>query len=118
MKRILAASLIASLATPALAEWNRIDSKDEFQQLVMGKSFVHPETKAWFQFVPNGQLAGGARGEKLTGKWRWTGSQACYSRKLGTESFPNDCVALWVDGNKLTTKRKSDGRQIQYVVGK
>ncbi|MEM6386523.1 MAG: hypothetical protein AAF718_09840 [Pseudomonadota bacterium] len=110
---ILTATL---LATPAIAEWNQIDSKAEFQELVINKNFVHQETKAWFRFNSNGQLTGGARGEKLTGKWRWSGGQACYTRKLGKQSFPRDCVTLWVDGKKGVTKRKSDGRQVAYVI--
>lgn len=118
MKRILTAMIFVALATPAAAGWNLIDSTKKFNELVRGKSFIHAETKAWFQFAPNGKLAGAARGEKLTGKWRFNGQQACYSRKLGSEKLPGDCVTIWVDGNKLVTKRKSDGRRVEYVVAK
>lgn len=116
MNRFFTFLAAVTLATPALADWNLIDSKAEFKQLVVGNNFVHQKSKAWFQFTSDGKLTGAAAGGALTGKWRWTGGRACYSRKLGGKSYPRDCVTIWVDGNKAVTKRKSDGREVPYLI--
>ncbi len=111
---ILAATL---LATPAFAGWNKVDSKQELSQHVVGKNFIEPESKGWFSLRSNGSLAGGYQGKKLTGKWKWTKGRVCYSRKLGGKALPDNCIVIHVDGNKLTTTRQN-GTTVNYVRAK
>lgn len=117
--RLIPIMFLASLAaSPAIAAWEHVDTKKEFKELVVDKKFVAPN-KAWFSFLSNGKITGGANGKELTGKWRWRGKFACYDRKLGGEKFPSTCVLIQVDGKKLsTTTEKGKGRTAVYTLSK
>ena len=53
----------------------------------------------------------------LTGTWKWRSKRVCYTRFLGGEQLPDNCIAIHVDGNNLTTTRQSNGSTVQYVRG-
>lgn len=114
--QIVAILLVLGVAFPAQAGWTKVKSQDVLSAQVIGKDWVEPKSGGWFRLRKNGKLTGGFQGKKISGKWVWKKNVVCYSRKLGTEKLPPDCIAIRVDGDKLTTTRKSGkGRTINYV---
>ena len=118
MTRLFAILLACVIAAPAAAGWERVSSKSDLAAQVVGNKYIEPKTKAWFQLKQDGTLAGGFEGKALTGKWKWRGKRVCYSRELGGEKLPNDCIAIHVDGKNLNVTRKSNGSSVQYVQGR
>lgn len=114
-KPTLLAITLALTAAPAYAGWERVKSKDVLFANVVGNDYVNPDNGAWFRFGQGGVLSGGFDGQDITGKWRWSGRMVCFSRKLGGNPLPKDCVTVHLDGKKLATiKNKGKGRQTVY----
>ena len=115
MRFFLLLLAITLTTTPALAGWKTIKSEAELQEKVVGRSFIDPESKAWFRLRKNGKLVGAARKQKLTGAWQWKSGFVCFNRKLGGEKLPSDCVVMQFDRNNIATIRKSGkGRKTAY----
>lgn len=116
MTRIVAFLLALAVAFPAHAAWTWVKSQDVLAAQVVNKEWVEPKSSDWFSLRKNGRLTGGFQGKKISGKWKWSKNVVCYSRKLGTEKLPPDCISIRVDGDKLTTTRNSGkGRTINNV---
>lgn len=102
-------------ATAAQAEWNQIADADAFSANVVDNSYID-EAGSWFRFNADGSLAGGAQGRELTGMWNFERGMACYSRALGGEALPSDCIVVLVDGDQLVTVRQQGtGKQTVYT---
>lgn len=115
MRLALTAAALLLTALPAHADWTQIKSQKELRAQVIDNRYVDPKSKAWFSLKRDGSLAGGARGEDLTGTWRWKRGVVCYDRKLGGEDLPSNCIVIMVNGNELATIRDSGkGRQLLY----
>ncbi len=115
MRIALATAALMLAALPAQADWTQIKSQNDLRAQVLENRYVEPETKAWFTLKRDGSLTGSARGQELTGTWRWKRGVVCYDRRLGGEDLPSNCIAIMVNGNELVTIRDSGkGRQIRY----
>jgi hypothetical protein len=109
-------ALCLLIAAPAHAGWQTIKSEADLSKLIVGKSWVNPKHEGWFRLRQNGKLTGGFDGKKLSGAWKWDGKHVCYTRKLGREKLPNDCIVVQVDGKNIATIRdKGRGRKTAYV---
>ena len=114
MKRLLIAAF-ALCATTAQAEWSQIKDANSFGAAVVGNAYADGNGN-WFRFNANGTLDGGANGQALTGNWRYRNGMACFSRALGGNALPSDCIVVMVDGNRLVTVRdQGRGRQTLYT---
>lgn len=106
---------LSFLAFPALADFERVKTKAAMTELVVGNKYVNPKDGAWFSFRADGSLDGGYKKDPLTGTWRWKSKMACFSRSLGDTQLPDDCIAIYFEGNQLITIRdKGKGRQTLY----
>ncbi len=115
MRLTLATTALLLTTLPAQADWAQIKSQKDLRAQVLDNRYVEPQTKAWFSLKSDGTLTGAARGEELTGTWRWKRGVVCYDRKLGGEALPSNCIAIMVNGDELVTIRDSGkGRQIRY----
>lgn len=107
---------LSFLAFPALADFERIKTKATMTELVVGNKYVNPKDGAWFSFRADGTLSGGYKKDPLTGNWRWKSRMACFSRSLGDQKLPDDCIVIHIDGNQLVTIRDNGkGRQTLYT---
>jgi len=118
MRPFLMILVVSVFATPAFAEWNKIDSKQELTKLVVGKNYAATKSKAWFQLRSNGKLVGKAAGKDVAGRWKWSKGRVCYARTLGGEKLPDECVIIHVDGDKMITTRQSNGSKALYLRAK
>lgn len=118
MNRLIAIAGALLIAGPAAAEWERIESKAALARQVVGTQFIEPKSKAWFRLNADGSLSGAYQGKDLTGTWKWRSKRVCYTRKLGGERLPDNCITIHIDGNNLATTRQKGGTQVFYVRGK
>lgn len=118
MSRLFAILAVALFAGPAAAEWDRIESKAELAQHVLGTPYIEPVSKAWFRLNADATLSGAYQGKALTGTWKWRKKRVCYTRKLGGERLLDNCIAIHVDGNNLATMRQQGRTMVRYVHGK
>lgn len=115
MRIAVSAAALMLFALPAQADWTQIKSQKDLRAQVLDNRYVEPQTKAWFALNSDGSLSGGARGQDLTGSWRWKRGAVCYDRKLGGETLPSNCIVIMVNGAELVTIREGGkGRQIRY----
>jgi hypothetical protein len=106
------AALLA-LSAPALAEFQKIDSKAEFVSAVSGKTLTRPLVK--LQVLPNGRISGkGARWD-VTGQWEWKGGYLCRSLNWGGDDLGYNCQEIKVNGSKMRiTSDRGEGRSADF----
>ena len=82
----------------------RITTEQEYRDEIVGKRAV---TKHGY-VVPHedGTMSGKIRGKKLTGKWWWKGEYFCRTFKVGSKSYGQDCQTQFLEGDRLTGRRK------------
>ncbi|APE44809.1 dihydrodipicolinate reductase [Sulfitobacter alexandrii] len=108
----LAAALTAS-ALPALADFQKVTTRDDFMALVGGKTLTRPLVK--IQVLPDGQIAGTGAAWEVTGQWEWQGEYLCRSLEWGGDDLGYNCQEVKVDGNNMRiTSDKGTGRSADF----
>lgn len=88
--RLFSLALLATLASPAMAEdYVRVSDRGAFVSLVSGKSL----TSLGVSLVvsPSGSISGRAFGRAVTGAWSWTNGYFCRTLKAGDKVFARNC---------------------------
>lgn len=109
MKRILAVSIagMIGLSTPAWAEFQKVESRSEFVQLISGKTLTRPLVR--LRVAPNGTISGKGATWDVSGQWQWKGGYLCRSLEWGGDDLGYNCQEVKVSGStvRITSDRGS-----------
>ena len=116
MKRLVASAIVAlSFATPALADFETVGSRDAFVGLVAGKSLTRPLVK--LEVTSNGKISGMGAVWAVTGEWTWEEGYLCRSLYWGGDDLGYDCQLVEVDGSALRiTSQRGAGRSARFTL--
>lgn len=115
MKRILTATAVLSLlsAAPALAELSKIQSKDEFNRIIDGKTLTRPLVR--LQVSPAGVITGKGAAWDVSGQWTWKGGYFCRSLKWGGDDLGYNCQQVEAsDGRIRFTSDQGAGDSAEF----
>ncbi len=107
MTRLIAAAVTATfgLSAPAFADFQKVQSRSEFVQLVSGKTLTRPLVK--LQVGSNGTISGRGAAWDVSGQWQWKGGYLCRSLEWGGDDLGYNCQEVKVDGStvRITSDR-------------
>jgi hypothetical protein len=89
----------ALLAAPASAEYAKISGKDEFMQIVQGKTLTRPLVK--LQVSPQGQISGTGVRWEVTGNWSWQDGYFCRDLFWGGSELGYNCQEVGVSEGRI-----------------
>lgn len=105
-KMIMATTVLAMMAAPALADFKRITSEEQLRAELVGKK-MYDDNGNWFRWNANGSMSGKLKdGQKFSGAWNWQKGFACRVAKVGNRDLGQDCQVIERDGNKVRFTRK------------
>jgi hypothetical protein len=93
------AALAAAIATPAAAEFTKVNSAAEFNNLVTGKTLRRPLVR--IQVRPNGSISGRGVTWDLSGTWTWKDGYFCRSLEWGGDDLGYNCQEVKAFGSKI-----------------
>jgi hypothetical protein len=97
---ICAAALTVGTSGPLRADdFDRVESRDEFVQLVSGRALTR--FGITLNVSPEGAIEGRAFGRTVTGAWRWDSGYFCRDLAFGTESLGPNCQVVEKRGEVL-----------------
>lgn len=115
MKRMIITAVAATLglATPALAEFEKITSRSEFLSAVGGKTLTRPLVK--INVKSNGSITGKGASWPVTGSWSWKGGYLCRSLNWGGDDLGYNCQEIKVNGSTMRiTSDKGTGQSADF----
>ena len=108
-----ACAAMIGLATPAFAEFQKINSRSDFMSTVGGKTLTRPLVK--IQVNPNGSISGKGASWPVTGKWSWQGGYLCRSLNWGGDDLGYNCQEVKVNGSTVRiTSDKGSGQSADF----
>ena len=109
----IAAAAIALLAGPALAEFEKVNTRAEFLQLVSGKSLTRPLVR--ISVLPDGRISGTGASWDVTGQWKWQGGYLCRTLQWGGDDLGYNCQEVKAKGNRVRiTSDKGKGQSALF----
>lgn len=108
--RLLALTLALAIgAAPAWAELRRVDSQQDFVQLVQGKTLSRPLIK--LTVSPDGRIAGRGASWDVEGTWSWQNGYFCRDLTWGGDELGFNCqrVRATDDGRIEFTSDRGSG---------
>ena len=114
MVRLFAALLALSVATPALADFARVDDRDHFMSLVQGREL----TRLGITLNVGAQeISGRAFGSPVSGAWTWRDGYFCRSLYWGGDNLGDNCQAVDVNGNRIRfTSDRGTGQSAELTL--
>ena len=94
---VLALSLM--LAAPALADSERIESRDTFVSLVKDRSLTR--LGITLNVSPDGRITGRAFGKPVKGDWSWKQGLFCRTLYFGEQNLGENCQVVEKRGQSL-----------------
>jgi hypothetical protein len=88
-----------AVATPALAELSKVNSAEEFKNIVTGKSLTRPLVK--LEVGPNGSISGRGAAWAVSGNWTWEDGYFCRSLEWGGDDMGYNCQEVKASANKI-----------------
>lgn len=101
MRTILfaASAAVACLATTAVAEFAKVDSQEQFVNLVSGKELRRPFVK--LEVSPQGQISGIGAAWAVSGNWTWREGYFCRDLVWGGDSLGYNCQEVQASTNRI-----------------
>ena len=93
------AAFAFAVATPAVAEFTKVSSAEEFKNIVSGKTLTRSLVKV--KVSPNGSISGRGATWDLSGKWRWKNGYFCRSLEWGGDDLSYNCQEVKASGQKI-----------------
>lgn len=105
----LAAAACCVLGTVGLAEAKDIKKENQFLEAVAGKTLAG--NGATLVISADGKLSGKLNdGRKVAGAWVWNKRFWCRNLVVGSDTLPQDCQKVTIEGNQITfTRNKGKG---------
>ena len=108
--RLVTVTVLATLAAgPALAEFKRVNDRDNFVSLVKDRNLTRLGIR--LNVKDDGKISGRAFGRKVSGDWSWSSGYFCRDLYLNGNILDGDnCQTVEVNGNTLRfTSDKGSG---------
>lgn len=101
------------MATPAFAEYTKVQNAAEFKSLVSGKTLTRPLVK--LNVSPNGAISGKGAAWPVSGKWTWKGGYFCRSLVWGGDDLGYNCQEVKVKAGKIRfTSDQGNGDSAEF----
>ena len=100
--RVLSLALLAAIvgfSTPALAEFQKVESRVAFLAHVSGKTLIRPLIR--IRVTPDGLISGTGVRWDLSGKWQWKSGYLCRSLYWGGNDLGYNCQEVRVNGTTM-----------------
>ena len=113
--RFFVLTLITAIgAAPAWAELRRVDSQQQFVQLVRGKTLTRPLIK--LTVTPDGRIAGRGAKWDVEGSWSWQNGYFCRDLFWGGDALGYNCqeVQATDDGRIKFTSDRGTGDSAMF----
>ena len=108
-----AVAAMVGVAAPAFADFQTINSRDEFVSLVSGKTLTRPLVK--IRVSPNGRISGKGATWDVSGKWQWKDGFLCRSLEWGGDDLGYNCQQVKVKGSTVRiTSDKGAGQSADF----
>lgn len=89
----------ALAAAPASAELAKVSDRDQFVQLVTGKTLSR--TLVRLTVTPDGQIRGNGAGWDVNGSWSWQDGYFCRDLFWGGDALGYNCQEVRADGQSI-----------------
>lgn len=93
------AALTFAAATPAVAEFSKVNSAEEFKTIVVGKTLTRPLLR--IKVSPNGSISGRGATWDLSGNWTWKNGYFCRSLEWGGDDLGYNCQEVRASAGKI-----------------
>ena len=109
----LAFALLLAFTAPAAAEGKRLATEEDFRELVVDRELTGNRTT--LRYTGDGRMVGVVRGQRLEGRWGWSGAALCRTATLGSRDLGHDCTAILVIGDLVVIVR-DEGRGSAFAL--
>ena len=100
MKHVLLSLLLATAATPALADsYAPIKDKETFLSLIQGKELRNFFYGVRLNVLEQGTIQGSAIGWEIAGTWTWQDGYFCREMSWGGDPIPYNCQLVEARGD-------------------
>lgn len=109
MRIVLSLVLFLGLASPALAEFERVKERESFVSLIQNRALTRLGIR--LQVTQDGRIKGRAFGQNVSGAWDWNGGYFCRDLYVNGDVLDaENCQTVEVRGNTLRfTSDKGQG---------
>lgn len=98
---------------PALADFQRVESRADFIALVSGKTLTRPLVK--LQVSPNGQISGKGATWPVSGQWQWKDGYLCRTLEWGGDDMGYNCQEVKANGAQVRiTSDRGTGQSADF----
>lgn len=98
-KRALCVAAFCALAVPASAEFQKIQTLEQFQSIVTGKTLSRPLVR--LNVSAQGAISGKGMRWDVTGNWSWQNGYFCRDLFWGGSDLGYNCQEVQVNGRKV-----------------
>ncbi len=107
------AILSAVIATPAVAEFSKINDQSDFVDLIAGKELKRPFVK--LEVSPEGEISGYGAAWPVTGNWTWDNGYFCRDLYWDGDPLGYNCQEVTASGDRIRfTSDKGSGDSADF----
>ncbi len=92
-------AVLACLTTPAFAEFQKIDTAEDFKRIISGKTLTRPLIR--LSVSPQGAISGRGMTWDVSGRWTWKNGYFCRDLSWGGDNLGYNCQEVRVNGRKI-----------------
>ncbi len=112
---ILACASLFALSTAAFADFQKVQSQNDFVSAISGKTLTRPLVE--LQVTPGGSISGTGAVWPVSGKWSWKDGYFCRSLEWGGDDLGYNCQEVAVAGTKIRfTSDKGTGKSADFTL--
>lgn len=99
LKNMAIVMALMLLPAAALAELQPVTDRNQFVQLVTGKTLTRPLVE--LNVLPDGAISGTGVRWEVTGNWSWRNGYFCRDLNWGGDDLGYNCQEVRVSGNRV-----------------
>lgn len=117
MARFAATFALSLMASPAFAEFAKIDDRETFLAYVEGRELRLGAFGVRLRVNGDGTIAGSGMGAPVTGTWAWQDGYFCREMDWSGTPIPYNCQLVEVSGAKMRfTVDRGAGRSADFTL--